>query len=151
MDLLSIGDIIRLTRCNSDLLYMIKSHDFLWKTIGMRMGYKKNRSIQYIQKNLYDSKWCRECAVKKGLITFTRLHKPIYICMECANEKNGYSELVCRAQIFEKEGVVWSKKRRALLSGLHVARKTTNNKILYWGFEWRRPCKYLIFQKFAVN
>ena len=133
---LSLGTIYRLSRLNSEWHYVIMHHQLLSKFKSNDLGYVKCHNIFRQIKN---STRCRECGSKNGLITNTRNNKRVYICLKCSEEKYSYNELITRHEIFKDEGHVWSKKRRIILNGLHLARVGRAGKHYYWAFQWRQP------------
>lgn len=139
---IKIGTAIRLSRCNKYLWHIVNKHQLFWKYMAKFMGLKRFRTNEVLIRSIREScTRCRECGSPKGLHTMTTGLKKTLICKVCSSEEGGYCELVCRKQIFAKCINIWSKKRRVLLEGLHYARKTRNNKFLYWGFEWRKRHK----------
>lgn len=139
---LTPGCAIRMMRCNQAFYDVVLSHATFWKYVAhdLELTFVSNTGVlRVLRKN---PNRCKECGSKKGRPALLCNGKRMTsVCLQCAAEINGYNELVCRKQIFHNEGKIWSKKRRIVLAGLHHARNTRNNKHLYWGFEWRKPCR----------
>ena len=140
-DNLSLGNIIRISRLNSATHHLIHSHQLLWQFKSYDLGFKRKYDCYHIIHKINESKRCRECGHKNGLKAISHNRNQVYICSNCIQEKKSYSELVCRSEIFKNEGKIWSKKRRIILAGLHLARVGQNNKYYYWGFQWRQPLR----------
>ena len=138
-DDINLGSICRVSRVNKDIHSFIKSHHLLWKFKSYDLGYKKKYDFYDILHKIKEGKRCRECGAKNGLETISHKFNHVYICSSCMQQKYSYSELVCRSEIFKNEKNVWSKKRRLILSGMHVARRGQNNKYYYWAYKWRQP------------
>jgi len=140
---ISLGDVIRLTRVDRTLYTFINSHQLLGIFKSHELGFKRKYPIHNIIQKIKQTNRCRECGYRYGLKTLSTKSKCVHICSTCAQEKNSYSELICRYDIFRNEKCVWSKKRRIILAGLHLARVGRNNKYFYWGFEWKKPLRRL--------
>ena len=138
-DYVSPGCIIRVSRCSKQLNFMIHDHQYYWKFLARKIQLKRFKSNQLLYMSIRNTQRCRECAISTtSKATLTNKRGFVFICKTCAAEKKGYNELVSREDIFKGRDL-WSKKRRQILGRLFLARKTSNNKFLYWGFQWRNP------------
>ena len=117
---------------------------FFWERVAReRMHLTTFPGIPAVVASLRHTKRCRECGDARGLPTRPAGRggdaAPVFVCRGCAREAGGYSELVGYDVVFGRAPqFVWSRKRRALLAGMHLAQKTPHSRHLYWAYEWRR-------------
>jgi hypothetical protein len=138
-DKLTLGTLIRLRRCNKALKTFIEENELLDHFFSKKLGYKQIRTFTNVMTAMKLTQRCRECGLKCNLTALTTKMRVVKICTTCQREENNYNELVSRKQVLNTNlNRLWSKKRKALLKDVYFARRSTFNKILYWGHHWRK-------------
>jgi hypothetical protein len=144
LNILQIGDIVRLSRCNAELLFCVRSHVSLWKKISMWT----HTSPQYTSCTRYLKLYhcCRECGESKTNALRSVLGNTVYVCSHCSTCLSNYSFIVSRNEInraFKTKKmtnkVIWNDT--SIFKGLHVAKRGRSNQFFYWGYEWKTPLR----------
>lgn len=144
---MKLGDVCRLRVCNKCVYSLITGDVLYWQFIALHIfkwkrDYLLNKSTYDIINSLSTTRKCRECGSYACYKTLCSTGKMVWLCVSCTRDKNGYSELYSRKQIFGGENV-WSHKIR-ILKLLTIAKRGTNRKYLYWRWELKRKCAFLL-------
>lgn len=125
------GFATRLSSCCKSFNNTLKNHDYYWKYVCQNLlKWKKEKENCKVIESIKNGRKCRECANSLCYKVLTTGNSFVWLCVNCTKEKNGFSELYSRSQIFGGKDL-WSHKRR-IVNYLTMAKKGTAGKHLYW-------------------
>lgn len=134
-NVLSVGEVLRLRRCNRAIHTCIYDHPFYWKSIASNtLAWKKSKPNEKIMDALKGR--CRECAAKTRTMLVTSKWNKVRVCMQCTT--SGYNQLLSRMQILPKK--TWTKFLNKTLVPAKY-RGGMFKKYYYWAHDFHRTCK----------
>ena len=126
MSLFSVGDVIRLARCNYTFYTLTYNHEIFWKNAAVEhLGWSKvPKANLKVVHSIRNTNKCKECGKNCKTHAVTKKWKYKIICSECT--EHGYNELISRKQLME-----YGFRIRDFRS-MHIAKKLRSGAHLYW-------------------